>query len=74
MVGMTPLTRLLPETSDETYGCFSIEDEDGGVSSFDVCSLFMNSGVFVSDSGIIFHMLSSSLITSDIEGLASVSS
>ncbi|CAL1411897.1 unnamed protein product [Linum trigynum] len=81
MVGTTPLTRLLPDTSDDTYGFFSDEEAEevvlaaplfGSVLSVSVVDI--NSEVLVSDSGSKDHMLSSSLTTSAIDGLESVSS
>lgn len=71
--GTIPLTRSLPETSWETKGVFMEADEDGVVASLPE-SETKDSVAWVSDSGNISHMLSSSLYTSDIEGRASVSS
>lgn len=74
MVGMTPLSRLLPETSKDKNGFFISEDEDGGVTSFPALGVIKGSVVLVSDSGIMIHMFSSCRTTSAIEGLESVSS
>jgi len=73
MVGTAPLTRSLPDTSDDTQGFIIIEDEEGGVISF-LLSVLIVSVVVVSDSDIICHIPSSSRTTSAIDGLASVSS
>ena len=73
MVGTAPLTRSLPDTSDDTQGFIIIEDEEGGVISFPL-SVLIVTVVVVSDSDIICHIPSSSRTTSAIDGLASVSS
>nr|GEX46906.1 hypothetical protein [Tanacetum cinerariifolium] len=59
IVGITPLTRSLPEMSDETYGSFVVEDEDGE-NTFFLGLVLIELWVCNSDSGIIFHMFSSS--------------
>nr|GEU65394.1 hypothetical protein [Tanacetum cinerariifolium] len=73
IVGITPLTRSLPEMFDETYGSFVVEDEDGE-NTFFLGLVLIESWVCNSDFGIIFHMFSSSPITSAIDGRSSVSS
>lgn len=72
MVGITPLRRSLPETSDDTNGLADVEDV-GGVIVFPGLVEIDSDGT-LSDSGVIRHMLSSSLTTSAIEGRFSVSS
>lgn len=73
MLGMTPLTRLLPDTSDDTQGFSTAEDDDCKLTTFSV-SISMVYVILVSKSGIKCHILSSSRTTSAIEGRASVSS
>lgn len=72
MVGITPLRRSLPETSDDTNGLAAVE-EVGGVIVFPGLEEIDSDGT-LSDSGVIRHMFSSSLTTSAIEGRFSVSS
>lgn len=72
MRGNPLLTRSLPEASDDTYWLLVTKDEVG-VHILPESVTIDSEGV-ASASGIIRHMHSSSLTTSDIEGLASVSS
>ena len=76
MLGITPLTRSLPDTSPDTKGVFIAEEDEDGILWLSVLpeSLDINSAFLVSDSGIVDHMFSSSLTTSAILGRASGSS
>jgi hypothetical protein len=73
MLEMSPLTRLLPDTSDHISEFFNVEEDDGGVTVFSA-SMPMGFAILMSDSGIIRHIRSSSRTTSAIEGRAFVSS
>ena len=73
MDGTTPLTRSLPDTSDDTKGFLTLEDDDGEVITFFEPES-IGSIVLMSESGIKSHIFSSSQTTSTIEGLAFVSS
>lgn len=77
MLGITPLRRSLPDTSDETNGWFgaaiSRDDDVVGVAVL-LASVAVDSDSPASASGVSRHMTSSSLTTSIIEGRASVSS
>ena len=73
---MSLLTRLLPDTdaSDHISEFFSVEDDDGGVTTFTFSAAkAMGSTIPMLDSGIRSHIRSSSRTTSAIEGRASVS-
>jgi hypothetical protein len=72
MLELSPLTRLLTDVSDHIEEFFSLEDDDGEVTTFSA-SIPMGSAILMSDSGIISHIRSSSRTTSAIEGRASAS-
>lgn len=74
IVGMALLTRSLPEMSCETHVFLNIDDEDDGDTVVTESSVTKDSAVLGSDSGIISHMLSSSLTTSFIQGRLSLTS
>ena len=58
MDGKTPLTRSLPDTSDDTKGFFTLKDDDGEVISFSELES-IGSVVLMSESGIKSHIFSS---------------
>lgn len=70
MLGTSPLTRLLPNTSPDINGVFMVDDE-GSELNIDPESLVSYSAPLALVSGIIDQMFSSSLTTSTILGLAS---
>ena len=79
MLGMTLLIRMLPETSEEDMYCWFppeiILDRDVPVLPLVwVGSMATDSDGTPSVSGVICHIVSSSLTTSTMFGLASVSS
>ncbi|GLU11960.1 hypothetical protein SLE2022_286760 [Rubroshorea leprosula] len=70
MVGITPLTKSLPETSEDVYGFFTIEDDEGGVVDVFFGSLSMDSASNGSEYfGIINPIVSKVRTTSTIEGV-----
>ena len=76
MLEISPLTRLLPDidASDHISEFFSVEDDDGGVTTFTFSvAMAMGYAIPMLDSGIRSHIRSSSLTTSAIEGRAFVS-
>ena len=74
MVGSAPLTRSLPETSEDMKRFPMVVEDEGGELFVFPKSLVIDSTLLLSYSGIITHMFSSSRTTSAIFGLKSGSS
>ncbi|GKV09568.1 hypothetical protein SLEP1_g21049 [Rubroshorea leprosula] len=75
MVGVAPLIRSLPETYEDMYRFFTIEDDEGGVVDVVSGSPSMDSTSEGSEYlGIISPIVSRVRTTSAMEGLESVSS
>lgn len=74
MLGVTPLTRLLPDMFEDVYGSLLTNDEDDDDSTLLENAEVDDSEVVVFVSGIILSMFSSSLTISNIDGRFSGSS
>ena len=73
MDGMTPLTSSILDISNGQKGSFTIEDDDGGVTTISALVAIVLVDL-MSKLGMICHILPSSQSTSAIEVLASFSS
>ncbi|GLT35509.1 hypothetical protein SLA2020_099550 [Shorea laevis] len=75
MVGVAPLIRSLPETYEDVYRFFTIEDDEGGVVDVFPGSPSVDSATKGSEyPGVINPIVSRVWTTSAIKGLESVSS